>query len=44
VVEFGDVCGVIISPDFYDQNRMALLNERFVLVLAWFRIKIMLCT
>jgi error-prone DNA polymerase len=23
---------VIISPDFYDQNRMAVLNERFVLV------------
>ena len=23
---------IIISPDFYDQNRMAVLNERFVLV------------
>ncbi len=23
---------VIISPDFYDENRMAVLNERFVLV------------
>jgi error-prone DNA polymerase len=23
---------VIISPDFYDQNRMVVLNERFVLV------------
>ena len=22
---------VIISPDFYDKNRMAVLNERFVL-------------
>lgn len=23
---------VIISPDFYDQNRMVVLKERFVLV------------
>jgi len=23
---------VIISPDFYDQHRMAVLNERFVVV------------
>ena len=23
---------VIVSPDFYEQNRMVVLNERFVLV------------
>src|ERR1019366_4047172 len=34
---------VIISPDFYDKNRMVVLNERFVQVPEWFKIRTISC-